>query len=702
LGGTGSIVLGGTGGSNRALYMEGAMTLTVGPDITVRGQNGTLGQAFLVGGAQGIVNNGSFISDGGGLISVAPASFINNGLARAQTGTMTLSTVLTGTGTLQADAGGQLNLSNGAKRQGRLVLTGVGAGVALGTGNLTISNDFTNVAAGSGNSFSRRAGITGTGLVVAGGDVSQVITGAGVTGGNTATATLTIGNVRVGGTTFNYQVANAGTTGPTLRGAIQTTVNGGNLTDTRLSGPGVTASNYSTGAPGMNSGNLGVSFTVASAGAIAPLTGQVLNLRSNFENIADQRLNIVVGSGAAAYNVAVGNSTPSPVTLAAQRVGGSVIQTLTVANTAPAGAFSEDLNASFGSSTGPAQGGGFSDGILAGGSTGGSGSLSVSLNTSTSGMLTGSVTVDYATAGAVGGVSNGLGIASAGSQSISVSGNVYAPAVAQLNTTAVDFGVVRVGDAVAAQNVTVANTASGALTDTLRASLSGGGAPFTASGTASGIGAGGSNASSLSVALNSAVAGLYNSSSAVTFTSQNPEMADLSLGTAILGLSAQVNNLAATTLAHAGAGSFSGGLLSYTLDFGTVITGDPGGTANLVLSNSASGPADALAGLFDLSALMAGDPFALGGFSNFSGLAAGSSLSGLSVSFGGSVEGSFDRILLLNRLSTNGSGPDLALASVELRLIGTVAPIPEPGTWAMWLAGLVAVGSLVRRRSRPT
>ena len=32
------------------------------------------------------------------------------------------------------------------------------------------------------------------------------------------------------------------------------------------------------------------------------------------------------------------------------------------------------------------------------------------------------------------------------------------------------------------------------------------------------------------------------------------------------------------------------------------------------------GPVDALAGMFDLSALMAGDPFALGGFVNFAGL----------------------------------------------------------------------------------
>ena len=92
--------------------------------------------------------------------------------------------------------------------------------------------------------------MTGTGQIVAGGNAAQAITGANVTNGTTTNATLTIGNVRVGANTFNYQVANTGTTGPTLRGAIQTNVNGANITDARLSGTGVTPSNYNAGAPG--------------------------------------------------------------------------------------------------------------------------------------------------------------------------------------------------------------------------------------------------------------------------------------------------------------------------------------------------------------------------------------------------------------------------------------------------------------------
>jgi len=75
------------------------------------------------------------------------------------------------------------------------------------------------------------------------GDANQGITGAGVLNGNTATPTLTIGNVHVGSTTYSYHIANTGSTGPVLRGAIQTSVNGGNITDPRLSGCGVTAGN---------------------------------------------------------------------------------------------------------------------------------------------------------------------------------------------------------------------------------------------------------------------------------------------------------------------------------------------------------------------------------------------------------------------------------------------------------------------------
>ena len=700
LSGNATIVLGATGGANNRIYFDGNGTTNFAAGTTVRGHSGTIGSQINIAGTQTLVNNGTINAElSGGTITFTDSALVNNGLVRAQAGTVNVGVALSGSGALQVDSTGAMNLANGAKSQNTLSMGATGAALNLGTGNLTLNNNYTNAAAGAGNSFNRRAGVTGTGLIVAGGNAAQVISGSAVSGGATTNATLTIGNVRVGAHNLNYAIGASGTAGPMLRGALQTSVNGANLSDSRLSGTGVTANNYNAGAPTGSGETRTVTFSVASAGAIAPLNGQVLNLRSNFENIADQKLNIVLGAGAAAFNVAGGTATPSPVQLAAQRVAGTLSTVLNVSNTAAAGVFSEDLNASFSSFTGAATGSGSIAGRLAGSSNTGLGSMSVGVDTATSGVKTGTATLAYESAGAVNGASNGLGVLAVGTQVVTVNGNVYAPAVAQLNTAAVNFGVVRVGDAVGASAVSVSNTASGALTDTLRATLSGGASPFSTGGTAAAVAAGGTNASSLSVALNTATAGLFNSSALVTFTSQNPEMADLALGTATVSLSATVNNLAASTLARTGgAGTFGGGLLSYTLDFGSVVAGQAGGVATLSLSHSAAGPADALAGSFNLSSLMPGDPFALGGFSAFAGLAAGQTLGGLTVSFGGLVEGSFDRVLVLKRLSTNGSGPDLALAPVELRLLGSVTAVPEPGTWAMWLAGLAVLGGLAKRR----
>jgi hypothetical protein len=382
---------------------------------------------------------------------------------------------------------------------------------------------------------------------MAGGDAAQAITGTGVSNGNTANATLTIGNVRVGATTFDYQVANTGTTGPTLRGAIQTNVNGATLNDARLSGAGVTAGNYNTGAPGNDTGNLGVTFTAASAGALSSLSGQVLNLRSNFDNIADQKLNIVLGSGAAAYNAAVGNATPSPVVLANQRVGGTASQVLTVANTAAAGAFSEDLNAGFGANTGAASNnGGNANGVLAGANN--AAAMSVGVNTASAGAKSGTVTLNYQTAGAVNGVSNGLGTASVGSQSINVSGNVYRLAQGATTPTPVNFGNRHVGDVVS-QTLTVQNTAAAdGFSEKLNAGFGANtGAATNNNGNINQLAAGGNNASAMSVGLDTSSAGAKSGSATLNYVSDGTGTSGLSniaAGSQVINVTGSVYRLA--------------------------------------------------------------------------------------------------------------------------------------------------------------
>jgi hypothetical protein len=591
------------------LSIDGNGSTTLGAGITVRG-SGNIGTAIFVGGTNTLFNNGTILADGGALSITNPG---NSG-------------TLAGTGTLQT-SGGTLNLAGltGPITQGKLVMGGAGSALTMGTQNLTITNDYTSAQWGSGNSFNARAGVSGTGKVVAGGDAAQAITGAGVTNGNTANATLTIGNMRVGANTFNYQVANTGGTGPSLRGAIQTNVNGANLTDARLSGVGVTAANYNTGAPGSNTGNLGVTFTAAGAGALAPLSGQVLNLTSNFGNIADQKLNIVLAGGAAAYNAAVGNTTPNPVTVTNQRIGGSNTAALTVSNTAAAGVFSEDLRATFGSNAGNASNtGGIVNGLLAGSSD--ASTMRVGVDTSAAGARTGTVTLNYQTTGTVNGVSNGLGLAGANAaQTITVNGNVYQVA-SGLASSPVQVANQRIGGNNMTALIVGNNTTFGTgFIEDLNASVaSTSGA--TAAGSLSGIVAGRNNVQSGAGAI---LAGVDTSSAGaksgtVTISYQTAGAVNgVSNGLGTLGVGSQAVTINGNVYQAA-----AGALQTPALNFGTVQVGQSV-SQSLVIRNTASGAAgyveDLNASFGSATGVSAG---LISGSGTLSGILAGANSSG--------------------------------------------------------------------------
>ncbi len=594
LSGNGSIVLGATGGTDNRIYFDGNGITTLAAGTIVRGHSGTIGGQINIGGTQTLVNNGTINAElAGGTINIAESALVNNGLLRAQAGTLNVGVPLSGVGTLQVDATGAMNLANGAKTQGQLLMGAAGAALNLGTGNLTINGDYTNAGAGTGNAFNRRAGVSGAGQIFAGANAAQAITGAGVSNGNTNNATLTLGNLRVGANTVNYQVANTGATGPTLRGAIQTSVNGANLSDARLSGSGVTPSLYSAGAPGANGGNLAVVFTAANAGALAPLVGQVLNLRSNFENIADQKLNIVLAGNAAAYNAAVGAATPSPVLLANQRVGGSGSVVLNVSNTAAAGAFSEDLRATFGATTGAAtHNGGSISALLAGASNGAA--MGVGVNTATAGAKAGTVTLNYETTGTVNGISNGLALAGANApQVINVSGNVYQLAVGALQTPALNFGTLQVGQTVS-QALVVRNTANGAagfVEDLNVAFGASGNAQITGIGALNGILAGANSSvanGAMSVSVTGAAAGALNSSIAVNYTSAGA-VGGVSNGLGLLAVGSE--NYGVNGLIQAGANVINQAsplLNNPTINLGAVRVGAAAPSSFVSISNVAT------------------------------------------------------------------------------------------------------------------
>lgn len=562
-----------------------------------------------------------------------------------------------------------------------------GGSLLLGVNNLTITQDYRNANFGVGNAFNRRAGVTGTGQIRAAGTTQQVLVGTAVSGGTTATPTLALGNLRVGSTvTRTVQIQNVGSGGPSLRGALQTT----GITSAALSGSGVTAQNWGALAQGATGPIFDVVYSPTQGGA---LTSQTVAVVNNFDNVAGQTLAIT----GAAYRPAEASTLAAPVQLAAQRVGGTATQALTLGNTAVADSFSERLNASL-SGTGAIVVSG-SVSLLSAGAT--SDALRIGADTAIAGVKNGTATVSLASDGTG---TSGLSLLALGTQQVAVSGKVYAPAVAQAQTTLVDFGIVRVGDTVATRPVVVGNAATGALTDTLRATLGGAPAPFTAAGTASAVAAGQVDGSSLSVALNTGSAGVFSGAAQIGFASQNPDMADLALAGAAVALRAQVNHLAAAELSLvSGAGSFSGSAGRYTLSFGTLVQGGAALTARLALGNAAPqvGWSDALAGSFDLSGLLSGQMLGAAGFGNFIGLAAGTSLDTLVLSLDSSSLGNFSGVILLNARSTNAYDPaGRALGPIELHLQGSVVAVPEPQTWLLMLGGLgLLLPTLLRRRS---
>ena len=85
-----------------------------------------------------MLNQGTINAElAGGTIGFADSALVNNGVLRAQAGTMYVGVPLSGTGTLQVDSTGTMNLANGAKGQGTLAMGGAGAALNLGTGTCT-------------------------------------------------------------------------------------------------------------------------------------------------------------------------------------------------------------------------------------------------------------------------------------------------------------------------------------------------------------------------------------------------------------------------------------------------------------------------------------------------------------------------------------------------------------------------------------
>src|SRR5579871_3649831 len=160
LSGSGDILFGATGSGNR-LNIEGASTLTIGNNMLIHGQNGTIGGQVFVGGTNGIINNGTIAADvAGGTLFVSPNNFTNNNIVSVAAGatvninspnftnfngsTLTGGTYLV-TGTLR------FNGANIVNNAANLVLDGPSSQIINNNNGLTgIDSQFaSNTAAGS-------------------------------------------------------------------------------------------------------------------------------------------------------------------------------------------------------------------------------------------------------------------------------------------------------------------------------------------------------------------------------------------------------------------------------------------------------------------------------------------------------------------------------------------------------------------------
>jgi hypothetical protein len=553
------IIMSGSGATvsfyNGTSYVDIQNSLT---SITAAGELDVLAGANFTAGTstQAIANAGLVVLGGG---TFADASFANSGtltgfgeqtntggalantgLVLANGGDLVLAQGVTGTGNVTIEAGASLDVSGASGGNTVSTLLHDGASLALGTQDITVATDYENANFGTGNSFNKVANVTGTGGILAAGTVTQVLTGS-VTSGTSAAPVMAFGNIHVGDTaTLGYAIGNAGTGGPVLRGAIQTTVGGGTLSDTRLTGAGVAASDFGPIAQGASTSVMGVVFTGSSAGS---LVAQSVHIANNFANVAEQTLTF---TGAAYRYADPTAAVPNPVLFGNHHVGDTVVQGLTLTNTDPNDGFSEALDASIGGASGNISASGSFTGLTA--SLTNMGGLGVTLNTGTAGDKSGQAVITLISDG--NGI-DGLGTTAIGTQTVTASGAVYRLASAStVVPNPVAFANSHVGDTVT-QGLTLTNTdPDDGFSEALDASIGGATGNISAAGSFTGLTASLTNAGSLAVTLNTGTAGVRSGQAVISLISDGNGIDGLgttSIGTQTVAVTGTVYRLAAAS-----------------------------------------------------------------------------------------------------------------------------------------------------------
>jgi hypothetical protein len=392
------------------------------------------------------------------------------------------------------------------------------------------------------------------------------------------------------------------------------------------------------------------------------------------------------------------------VTVANQRIGSNAQTALTVTNTAPSGAFTEKLNAAFTGNTGDATNNLGTVNLLTAGTSNNT-NMSVGVNTATAGAKSGTMTIGFQSDGTG---TSGLGTIGAGSQTINVQGNVYQVALGQLQTAALNFGTVQVGQSVS-QNLVVRNIATGqngfvedldvafgAITGTGASQVGGvGGLTGILAGQNSNAGNG-----TMTVLVNTNTAGTINANVAVTYITSG-KVGGVSNGLAAVGTGQEQYGVIGTIQTGGNViNQASPQITNPTITLAARRVGDAAATANVSISNIATvAPQAALNASIAANGapVMASGSFNLltPGATNNSNLAVGISTA-TAGNFTGVNAGKATVSLVSDASNVGGCAPNcqMNLASQTVSVQGKVYSVAQGSVQSAVDFGIVHVGDV--------
>ena len=560
------------------------------------------------------------------------------------------------------------------------------ASLGAATAGFTAAGTVSALAAGASNSTSLTVTFdTSTAGAKAGtASLALATNGAGVDGrGAVALAAQTVNLI---GSVYNYAAASLASSTVTL--ANQHVGGGASahliLTNTAAAG------GFSEGLDAFFTGTSGMAFAGGSTGLIAAGAGNATALSLGLSPAA---AGVATGTGVLTYvsdgagtsglgtttlgtqsvsvtgnfyNLASGTPGRGTIAFGNHHVGDTVAaQILSLTNSAAAGAYSEALDASL-AATGALSAAGTINGLAAGQTD--TTALSIGETAKAAGLIAGTVVLGLVSDGT--GI-DGLGTTTLTGETLTVTGANYNLAEAQAATT-INLGVVHAATAASAAITLTNSAAAGGFSEALDAGFGASASVLSPGGTITGLAAGATDGSTLSITLDDAASGAFSGAVQLLFTSDGAGIDGLgttSLGSQAVTVSATVDNYALAAFEDPSGPALTGTSTSETLNLGSIVQGGAALTATIGALNAQAGLSDLLGGTLTSAG---GAGYINSGLGSFSGLAAGQDEHAQTVSLATGTTGTFTETIVLSSYGTNASGYNGALGNETLTITGTV------------------------------